>query len=88
MTTKADFNIVDVDWWQERDRASVVVFDNENRRATLWEAWDEEVYELIEDGFIKWHDDSSVLDYLEDVGVLEHEDDEAYWRDFERSLDD
>jgi hypothetical protein len=79
MATRVDFNAVWIDWWQERDRASVVVYRYEQGEGEVWEAWDDDLRELIEDGFFKWKDDSSLLDYLEEVGVLEHFDDEEFW---------
>lgn len=57
-----------VDWWQERDRASVVVYDQNDK--DVWEAWDENVHELIEDGFIKWEDNDSVLEYLLSLDII------------------
>ena len=57
-----------VDWWQERDRASVVVTDSRDR--DVWELWDDDVYEMIADGFFKWEDDQSVIDYLSEVGII------------------
>ena len=79
MAKRVDFNAAVVDWWQERDRASVVVYRYEKGEDDVWEIWDDDARELVEDGFIKWGDDGSVFDYLEEVGVLEHFDDDAFW---------
>lgn len=72
----ADADALDFDWWQERDRASVVVYTDDSRNVEIWAAWDENVHELIEDGFIKWEDDDSVLDYLEHLGIVEFVEEE------------
>jgi hypothetical protein len=79
MPKQVDFNAVDIDWWQERDRASVVVFRYDDHEETVWEAWDDDARELVEDGFFKWENDTSLLDYLEEAGILEHFDDEEFW---------
>lgn len=51
-----------VDIWFERDRASVIVYDAEDNE--VFEAWDEDVGQLVEDGFIKSRDiKGSALDY-------------------------
>lgn len=41
-----------VDVWFERDRASVIVYENEERGEPLLELWDEDVHQAIEDGFL------------------------------------
>lgn len=73
MAKKVDFDLIDIDWWQERDRHSVVVFENDDREKTIAEWWDDDAVEMIEDGFFKWGDDNSVLDYLEEIRLIEHE---------------
>lgn len=51
-----------VDTWFERDRASIIVSDAEDNE--VFEAWDEDVGQLVEDGFIKSRDiKGSALDY-------------------------
>lgn len=73
MTIKLDTNRIDIDWWQERDRTSVVVFADDDRDVTIAEWWDEDAQSMMEDGFFKWHDDDSVIEYLEDMEVIEHQ---------------
>lgn len=72
MAREVDYDLIDIDWWQERDRHSVVVYENDDREVTLFEVWDDEVPELIEDGFFKWEDDDSVIDYMEELGLIKH----------------
>jgi hypothetical protein len=59
----------EVHWWQERGGASIWVEDLHNNKE-VWSVTDEDVFSLIEDGFIKWDNDKSVLDYLHSVGVI------------------
>jgi hypothetical protein len=35
----------------------------------VWSAADEELRQLVEDGFIKWENDDSVRKYLQGIGV-------------------
>ena len=72
MAVKLDFNYTWVDWWQERDRTSIVAYANAARDVILGEWWDDDAQQMIEDGFFKWKDDASVLDYLEEMGIAEH----------------
>lgn len=58
-----------VDFWQERDRASVVVTNNLTGQ-TVYEAWDEDVYNDVDLGLYNFGDTESVLDYLRDVGII------------------
>lgn len=58
-----------VSWWNERDRNSIIVTDNETDK-TIWECWDEDCYSMVEDGWFKWGDSAGVIDYLTDVGVI------------------
>lgn len=71
MSIKLNFDNIDVDWWQERDRTSVVVFANDDRDITIAEWWDEDAQSMMEDGFFKWEDDDSVISYLEEMEVIE-----------------
>lgn len=66
--------MVVVDFWQERDRASVVVYTNEDRDVTIAEWWDGQVHEMIEDGFFKFDDTDSVIAYCREVGLLPVDD--------------
>lgn len=76
-----DIEDIDIDWWQERDRASVVAYIDDDRRTELFESWDEDVYELIEDGFLTWDDDDSVIEYMIHIGIIEIDpDDPNYFR--------
>jgi len=72
---------VEVHAWQERDRLSIWVEDRRTGE-TIAEWWDDEARQMFEDGFFKpgvprcsWEKPGrefadSVLDYLEDLGVL------------------
>jgi hypothetical protein len=71
MAIKVDADLIFVDWWQERDRTSIVVFKDEDRDVTVAEWWDEDAQSMMEDGFFKWHDDDSVIDYLDEIGLIE-----------------
>lgn len=76
---------VTVDAWQERDRLGIWVTDNRTDE-TIAEWWDEDAWEMFEQGFFKggvpeysWEKPSrefvkSVLDRLEDIGVLAKEE--------------
>ena len=57
-----------IDWWAERDRHSIVVTDENGN--DVWECWDEDCVDMVEDGFIKWENDKSVIEYLEEVGII------------------
>lgn len=57
-----------VSTWFERDRAFVGIQDVETTDY-LAEWWDEEVGEMVEDGFFKPHDDLSVIKYADEVGL-------------------
>lgn len=74
MAIKTDFNYLFATWYQERDRAVVTVYENygEDGEKILWDVSDEDATDLIEDGFFKWKDDTSLLDYLEEIGIIEH----------------
>jgi len=58
-----------IDWWSERDRNSIVVIDTSNDKA-VWECWDEDCHQMIEDGFFKWHDSKGVIKYLKDMKII------------------
>ena len=56
--------------WFERDRAHVEL-RNAQTNETIMEFWDNDVSELVEDGFLNpcnWHD--SLYDYAAYLGVL------------------
>lgn len=58
-----------VETWLERDRAHVELQDANDR--TILEFWDEDVQELIEDGFIKPSDwAGSMVEYAMHLGVI------------------
>lgn len=58
-----------VDFWQERDRVSVVV-NNNLTGETIFESWDEDVVNDIDLGLYEFGDAESVLDYLRSVGMI------------------
>jgi hypothetical protein len=58
-----------VDFWQERDRVSVVVTNNLTDQI-VFEAWDEDVINDIDLGLYQFGDADSVLEYLRDVGII------------------
>jgi hypothetical protein len=55
-----------VDWWQERGRAVVTAYGSrhDGEEYAIWAASDEEVQQLIDDGFIRWNRDADVRRYL------------------------
>ncbi|HVB56467.1 MAG TPA: hypothetical protein VNE63_08560 [Candidatus Acidoferrales bacterium] len=60
----------ELETWFERDRAHVEL-RNAQTDATILEFWDEDVAELVEDGFLNprdWH--QSMYDYAAYLGVL------------------
>ncbi len=60
----------EVHWFEERGDASIWVEDVRTNDS-VWELFGaEEIHELIEDGFIKWEDDESVLRYLKDMRII------------------
>ena len=65
------YNLSDyeIEWWAERDRLSIVVTDQATNR-DVWEAWDKTVQELIEDGYIDWGNNDSVMKYLVDMDIV------------------
>lgn len=71
-----DTDDIKIDWWNERDRKSVVAYLDDHD-VELWEAWDDDVDELIEDGFLKWDDDDSVIEHMSDIGAIEFADDDG-----------
>lgn len=60
-----------VDFWFERDRASIIAYDPEGREMGEW--WDEGVHEMFTDGFFKGNTNQevarSVFKYLDSIGV-------------------
>jgi len=74
MTVWVDADRVFVDWWQERDRVSIIAYADENRDVTLGEWWDEDAIAMIDDGFFKWKDDDTVIDYLLDMDIIRYVD--------------
>ncbi|MBK6942476.1 MAG: hypothetical protein IPH13_20055 [Planctomycetes bacterium] len=60
-----------VDFWFERDRASIIAYDPEGREMGEW--WDEDVNEMFTDGFFKGNTNQevarSVFKYLDYIGV-------------------
>jgi hypothetical protein len=59
---------IEVDFWAERDRASIVISDDNGKIIAEW--WDEEVVEMIEQGLFEWENARSVIQYLADLGIL------------------
>lgn len=62
----------DLDWytWFERDRQHVELRDRRTEQ-TVWEAWDEHVTELIEDGFLSPKDlKGSAIAYAVSLGLV------------------
>ena len=63
-----------VNIWQERDRAAIVVY-NENTGEDIFELWDEEVAEFIEDGFMRnMRDIEGLRQYLVEMGYIDSND--------------
>ena len=60
--------------WEERDRLSIVVQDQEDRTIAAW--WDEDAAQMFTDGFFKHGRDlaRSVVKYMDYVGAS------AYYR--------
>lgn len=63
----------EVDIWSERDRASIVVYDNKGE--VVAEYWDEEVEDMVESGFFVGNRGKkalaeSVLEYLEYIKII------------------
>lgn len=55
--------------WFERDRQCVEL--RAPNGETVWEAWDDEVSELVEDGFLNPRDwKQSAFDYAQHVGAI------------------
>jgi hypothetical protein len=77
MTVYVDADKVLVDWWNERDRLSIVAYADENRDVTLGEWWDMDAHGMIEDGFFKWGEDDTVIDYLLEIGRIDYQDPDA-----------
>ena len=66
-----DIQNYDVDFYQERDNATVTVTRKSDDK-TVWSNFDpKELSELIEDGFFSWDDKDSVLQWLADNGTIE-----------------
>ncbi len=67
---KWDDGEVEVSTWFERDRAHIEIWDLKTNK-TLAEWWDEEVAELIEDGFFRLGRkfEQSVIEYAESIGI-------------------
>lgn len=58
-----------VETWFERDRSSVILY-NENEK-TLFELWDEDVAQAVEDGFLDPKDyKSSMIKYAKHLGII------------------
>ena len=59
-----------IDTWFERDRAHVALHTKDGR--TILEFWDDDVDQLVEDGFLnprKWH--TSMFEYAKHLGALD-----------------
>ena len=62
--------------WFERDRQNIWVEDAKGRNVAEW--WDEEVSEMITDGFFKFRGSrslvgESVINYLVEMGIIKAE---------------
>ena len=59
-----------VSTWFERDRSSVVLYDQGNQVVAEW--WDEDAQAMFEDGFFQGGRKlaESVLDYARDMGLV------------------
>ncbi len=57
--------------WSERDRICITLSDEEK---ILYEVWDEEVIELIEDGFIRTFSYQTVEKYLREKELIKYDD--------------
>ena len=71
MARKIAVDDIGYDWWAERDRAAVSAQYPDIGGEILWEANDEDVFELIEDGFIKWGNDETVYEYMIHLGIID-----------------
>lgn len=64
------FLIPSVEFWHERDFASVTVFVGDK---IIFECFDEKVYEMVESGLFKFEDEKSVIAYCKEVGLLKEQ---------------
>ena len=59
-----------VDAWIERDRASIVVYDDKGN--TVFECWDDEVYGLAEAGYLDTRRlEQSALEYVRTLDIID-----------------
>lgn len=64
------FSETEIETWFERDRAHVEL-RNKKTQKTIIEFWDDDVGQMVEDGFLNprdWH--RSIFEYAQSVGVL------------------
>lgn len=64
-----------VDTWFERDRGSIVVYQGNYKEQAdcpvIWECWDDQIQELIEDGFLNPDNfKQSAIDYCKYLGLI------------------
>jgi hypothetical protein len=58
--------------WMERDRKHVHLFRGDEND-TIIEWWDEEVDEMVEDGFLNPRDwEGSAIEYAKDMGLIKN----------------
>jgi len=59
-----------VSTWFERDRSSIVIYDQGNQVVAEW--WDEDAQQMFEDGFFQGGRrlKESVIDYARDMGLV------------------
>ena len=56
--------------WFERDRACVEIRHKETQE-TIWEAWDDDVYELVEAGYLNARDlRGSAMEHASRLGLI------------------
>ncbi len=64
------FEATEIHTWFERDRAHVEL-RNKHTQETIFDVWDEDVHEVVENGFLNprnWH--TSVYNHAEYLGLL------------------
>lgn len=64
-------NTYSVDTWFERDRASIIVYKGNIGDKVIAEWWDEEVWDLVELGFLNsdnWKE--SAIEYCKHLGII------------------
>ncbi len=71
MARKIAIDDIGYDWYTERDNAEVSAQYPDIGGEILFQAQDQDVHDLIEDGFLKWKNDSSLYEYMIHLGIIE-----------------